>query len=42
LKMKKGDLVLIILSVVLLAVAVYVHFFVSIPSLSTFLPPLPF
>ena len=42
LKMKKGDLVLIILTVAFLAVAVYVHFFVSIPSLSTFLPPLPF
>jgi energy-coupling factor transport system permease protein len=42
LKMKKGDLILVILSIVLLAVAVYVHFFVSIPSLSTFLPPLPF
>jgi energy-coupling factor transport system permease protein len=42
LKMKKGDVILIALSIVLLAVAVYVHFFVSIPSLSTFLPPLPF
>lgn len=42
LKMKKGDAILIILTVALLAVAVYVHFFVSIPSLSMFLPPLPF
>ncbi len=42
LKMKLGDFVLIAISIALLAIGIYVHFFVSIPSLSMFLPPLPF
>jgi len=42
LKMKKGDFILMLLSIILLATGIYVHFFVSIPSLSMFLPPLPF
>jgi len=42
LKIKRGDLVLLLLSVGLLALGVYVRYFVSIPHLSTFLPPLPF
>lgn len=41
LKMKAGDFVLIVLSVVLLIVAVYVRYFVAIPHLSMFLPKLP-
>jgi len=42
LKMKFGDFVLIVLSITLLAIGVYVRYFVSIPPLSLFLPPLPF
>ena len=42
LKMKLGDYVLIVLSILLLAIGVYVHLYVSIPPLSLFLPPLPF
>jgi len=42
LKMRANDLVLIALSIMLLAVGVYVRYYVSIPSLSMFLPPLPF
>jgi len=42
LKMKRGDFVLLALSIVLLAIGVYVRYFVSIPPLSLFLPPLPF
>jgi len=42
LKMKTGDFVLFVLSIMLVAIGVYVYYFVSIPSLSLFLPPLPF
>jgi len=42
LKMRLGDFVLMALSIMFLALGVYVHFFVSIPSLSQFLPPFPF
>ena len=42
LKLRRGDFVILIFSVVLLVVGVYVRYFVSIPHLSTFLPPLPF
>jgi len=42
LKMKLGDFVLVLLSILLIVVGVYVYYFVSIPSLTTFLPPLPF
>ncbi len=42
LKMKLGDVALFVLSVGLLALGIYVRYFVPIPSLSTFLPPLPF
>jgi len=42
LKMKAGDLVLIVLSIMLLSLGIYVHYFVSIPRLSMFLPQLPF
>jgi len=42
LKMRPGDFVLLLLSIILVAVGLYVYYFVSIPSLSVFLPPLPF
>jgi len=42
LKMKLGDFVLIVLSIILMAIGVYVRYFVPIPPLSLFLPPLPF
>jgi len=42
LKMKSGDFTLMMLSIILLAIGVYVRYFVSIPSLSIFLPQLPF
>jgi energy-coupling factor transport system permease protein len=42
LKMKAGDFALIAISIVLVAVGVYVHFYVTIPLLTQFLPPLPF
>lgn len=38
LKMKRGDLLLIVISVVLLAAAVYVRYFVSLPTLTMVLP----
>ncbi len=38
LKMKRGDLLLIVMSVVLLAAAVYVRYFVSLPTLTMVLP----
>jgi len=41
LKMNHGDLVLLVLSIGLLALGVYVRYFVPIPHLSTFLPYLP-
>jgi len=42
LKIKFGDVVLLVLSIVLLVLGIYVRYFVQIPQLSTFLPPLPF
>jgi len=42
LKMKLGDFVLLSLSILLVAIGVYVYYFVPIPPLSRFLPPLPF
>jgi len=42
LKIKLGDVVLLALSIGLLVLGVYVRYFVQIPQLSTFLPPLPF
>jgi energy-coupling factor transport system permease protein len=42
LKIKLGDIVLLALSIVLLVVGIYVRYFVPIPQLSMFLPPLPF
>jgi len=42
LKMKLGDLVLLFSSILLVAIGVYVYYFVPIPPLSRFLPPLPF
>jgi len=42
LKMKLGDLVLLALAITLLGVGIYVRYFVQIPSLSNFLPQLPF
>jgi energy-coupling factor transport system permease protein len=42
LKIKLGDVVLLALSIVLLVLGVYVRYYVQIPQLSTFLPPLPF
>jgi energy-coupling factor transport system permease protein len=42
LKIKFGDVVLLIISIVLLVVGIYVRYFVPIPHLTTFLPPLPF
>jgi len=42
LRMHAGDVVLIAMSIVLLVVGVYVHLYVAVPSLSEFLPPLPF
>jgi len=42
LKIKLGDVVLLALSIVLLVLGIYVRYYVQIPQLSTFLPPLPF
>jgi hypothetical protein len=42
LKIKKGDIALLLLSVGLLALGIYVRYFVAIPHFSTYLPPLPF
>lgn len=42
LKMRMGDFVLLVLSIVLLSIGIYARYFLSIPSLSLFLPPLPF
>jgi len=42
LRIKLGDVVLLVLSIVLLVLGIYVRYFVQIPQLSTFLPPLPF
>jgi energy-coupling factor transport system permease protein len=41
LKMKPGDFVLLLLSAGLLTLGVYVHYFVSIPYLTAFLPRIP-
>ena len=42
LKVKYADLLLLLLSLGLLAIGIYVRYFVPIPHLTTFLPPLPF
>ncbi len=42
LKVKLGDVILLLISIALLALGIYVRYFVPIPHLSTFLPPLPF
>jgi len=42
LKMKLGDLVLIVLSIVFLAVSVYVRFFVAVPPLAQLISGLSF
>ncbi len=42
LRIKAGDLVLLVLAIGLLASGIYVRYFVQIPQLSTFLPQLPF
>jgi energy-coupling factor transport system permease protein len=42
LKVKKGDIALLLLSAGLLALGIYARYFVAIPHFSTYLPPLPF
>ena len=42
LKLRRGDAVILLASAVLLVIGVYVRYFVAVPHLSAFLPPLPF
>lgn len=42
LKLRRGDAVILLASAVLLVIGVYVRYFVAVPHLSVFLPPLPF